>query len=167
MKQFLLTLLLGVAVGALGMAVIPRYFGFLLPDFLTPEQRVVEGQVVAKRIAPEGLLLTIETPEGAVLATFSARTEEIDLLVDQGDSIAFGLKMYKPFLEDPEIARVRKAAAQPPEPLEPAVEPETVPEPEPSPEPAGATGVRPPERPEADLVPREASEPTGEDGASR
>lgn len=154
MKRILLTLLLGVAVGALGMFLLPRYFGPLLPDFLKPEQRLVEGLVVAKRLAPEGLLLTIETPEGAVLATFSGRTEEIDLLVDQGDSIAFELKMYEPFLQDPDIARVRKAGSLPPEP---PAEPEAVSAPEPMPE-------VPPTEPEAATVPEEASEPSGNDG---
>lgn len=155
MKRFLLTLFLGVVLGALGMSFLPPYLTPYLPEMLKPTQRIVEGQVVAKRMSPEGLLLTIETPEGAVLATFTTRTEEIDLLVNKGDYVAFGLKAYKPFLQDPEIARVRKAERLPPEPPA-ATEPVRVPEPASATEPPAA-------EPEAATAPKEAAEPSGDD----
>jgi hypothetical protein len=49
---------------------------------------------------------------------------EIDLLIDQGDSVTLALSQYKPFLEDPTIAAVQKPrpglapgeAAPPPRP---------------------------------------------------
>jgi hypothetical protein len=67
--------------------------------------------VLVKRRDGERLLLTVETPRGAVLATFRERVAEIDLLVDEGDSVSLGLGRYRPFVEDPSVEGVHKAAS--------------------------------------------------------
>ncbi len=99
----------------------------------------IEGVVESKRWDDDRLLLTLVTADGAVLATFHRKVPEIDLLVAPGDSVSLALGRYRPFVEDPEIARVVKTPpaaeveASPPtvlqdEPLPPQVE-EAPPEP--------------------------------------
>ena len=118
MKVKILVLLLGILIG-LGAAVIfPAMRQRLTPTVLksAPTQGVVED----KRSEPDRLLLTVVTPGGAVLATFTKRVPEIDLLVEPGDTVSLALGGYRPFVEDPEIERVVKAPLQPEEPPPPA-----------------------------------------------
>ena len=68
----------------------------------------VEGPVAAKPMQDDRLLLTIVTPSGAILGTFKKKIEEINLLVETGDTVALTIPGYQPFLEDPEITRVAK-----------------------------------------------------------
>ena len=65
--------------------------------------------MVAKRLENDRLLLTVESEDGAVLATFKQRVPEIDLLVDTGDHVTLGITSYEPFVEDPKILGVKKA----------------------------------------------------------
>ncbi len=46
--------------------------------------------------------------EGALLVTFRKKLVEIDLLVQEGDTVALGIKSYRPFVDDPELRAVRK-----------------------------------------------------------
>ena len=78
----------------------------------------LEGPVLGKREEEGRLLLTVDALQGAVLATFSERVAEINLLVDVGDTITLGVTGYEPFIDDPLFRGVRKAtqtaaAAQP------------------------------------------------------
>lgn len=104
----LLTLLVGLAVGVSGTVLAPRLAGPFLPQAIRGSVQSVEGKVVAKRREQERLLLTILTAQGALLATFKTRVAEIDLLVEQGDTVTLALRRYDPFIEDPTIQRVRK-----------------------------------------------------------
>ena len=61
----------------------------------------------------ERLLLTVDTPQGAALATFTEKVAEIDLLVEEGDGVTLGLRGYEPFVNNPVIQGVRKSAAPP------------------------------------------------------
>ncbi|MDA8099017.1 MAG: hypothetical protein M0042_05270 [Nitrospiraceae bacterium] len=54
------------------------------------------------------LLLTVETPEGVLLATFSKKVDEINLLVNVRDAVEFSLPKYLPFIDDPKIIRVER-----------------------------------------------------------
>ena len=52
------------------------------------------------------VLLTLPTDGGTVLATFTVDLAEIDLMIQQGDSVALEVEEYAPFVENPKIARV-------------------------------------------------------------
>lgn len=110
MKAKSLLLLLGIVVGAAVVLFLPRLRERLVPAAWRPA--ATEGVVEEKRSEENRLLLTLVTEDGAVLSTFNERVAEIDLLVARGDTVGLSLDGYKPFVEDPEIVRVQKAAAE-------------------------------------------------------
>ncbi len=110
---FLLTFLIGVVLGVSGTYLAPDLIRPYLPEAIQGKSVTVEGTVVAKQRKQAWLLLTINTNQGALLATFKKRGEEIELLVNKGDTVEFVLRRYEPFVEDPVIKRVKKEKPQP------------------------------------------------------
>lgn len=108
MKPKLLIFSLGLVLGVLGAVFVPRLVSPMLPAALKAEAESVDGTVVRRQRDPERLLLTINTPQGAALATFTEKVAEIDLLVAEGDSVTLGLGTYAPFVDNPPIIAVRK-----------------------------------------------------------
>ncbi len=108
MKGRFLIFLVGVVVGAIGALLLPDFILSSLPKAPWATAWAAEGLVVAKQWDGEALLLTLQTDEGATLATFRDRVAEIDLLVEEGDRVSFTLRDYRPFVEDPGIRRVLK-----------------------------------------------------------
>lgn len=118
MRAKLLILLLGILVG-LGVGVLfPTVRERLTPASLKASP--TEGVVADKRREEDRLLLTLVTADGSVLATFTQRVSEIDLLVAKGDTVSLSLGGYRPFVEEPEIQRVMKAPPPPEQPPTPA-----------------------------------------------
>jgi hypothetical protein len=78
-----------------------------LPKDLRIGSRIVEGQVTKKQRDPNRVLVKIETQQGVILAAFTKRMAEIDLLVEPGDTIALALPGNQPFVDDPSIERVK------------------------------------------------------------
>ncbi len=113
MKGKLLTFLLGIVLGGAATIVLPRFVGPLLPAGLMSDAAAVEGTVVKRQRDEDRLLLTINTAQGAALATFTEKVAEIDLLVEEGDSITLALSDYEPFVDNPPIRAVRKAEPGP------------------------------------------------------
>jgi hypothetical protein len=109
----LFILILGVAIGAVGMSLLSRTAGSYLPESLRTKVEHVPGQVVRKQRDGDRLLLTVVTAQGAVLASFSRRVPEIDLLIEQGDNVTLALPRYEPFLQDPTIEAVQKPRSSP------------------------------------------------------
>jgi hypothetical protein len=105
----LLTFLVGLAVGVSGALLAPRLAGPYLPEALRGPTPVIEGEVAQKQRQGDRLLLTVVTPHGSMLVTFRKKVAEIDLLLEQGDTLTLILRQYAPFVEDPMIERVRKA----------------------------------------------------------
>ncbi len=108
MRVRLLMLFLGIVLGVAGTILLPRFLGPLLPAGLRSGGESVEGTVVRRQRDEERLLLTINTPQGAALATFTEKVAEIDLLVEEGDAVTLGLGAYEPFIDNPPIRAVRK-----------------------------------------------------------
>ncbi len=106
--SFLITLIIGVAFGIGITLYAPEIVGKYLPTDVGGTLKNVKGEVVAKGMKDKELLLTINTPEGAMLSTFRKNIEKIDLLVSNGDTIEIKISGYRPFIEDPIIARVKK-----------------------------------------------------------
>ena len=127
MKAKVLMLVLGVVIGVAASLLWPRFVSPRLPEGLRPKNEAVEGTVVRKQREGERLLLTINTSQGAALATFTERVPEIDLLVADGDTVTLALGTYEPFVENPTIQGVRKREV-PSEERQPVTVPETGPE---------------------------------------
>jgi len=110
-----LILLIGVALGVSGTILAPKLAGPYLPESFRAKAEVVEGEVDRKLREQDRLLLTVQTSQGTVLATFKQKVAEIDLLVQKGDTVTLALRRYEPFVEDPAIERVRKLQPTKPE----------------------------------------------------
>jgi hypothetical protein len=124
-SRFFSGLLIGLVLGWLGASLAPRSWQAYIPDAIRPGG-LVDGEVVEKSTEDNRLLLKLLTDQGLVLATFTERTEEIDLLVEKGDTVTIRVQRYQPFLEDPPIERVRRPTTTetPPPPKEmPEAEP--------------------------------------------
>jgi len=113
---------IGFVLGIVGAVVARPFLGERLPQAVGGKRQAVEGPVAAKQMQDDRLLLTIVTPSGAILATFTKKVEEINLLVETGDTVGLTIPGYQPFLDDPEITRVAKPtegmqrpSAQPPQ----------------------------------------------------
>ncbi len=118
--------LIGIAIGVTGTLLAPRYLGPYLPAGLGGGGATLEGPVLGKRQEEGRLLLTVDAVQGAVLATFSERVAEIDLLVDVGDTITLGVSGYEPFIDDPAFRGVRKATQAPATGRPSAAEPDAI-----------------------------------------
>jgi len=98
----------GIVLGVLGAVYLPGYVRPHLPDWMGGGSVVVTGTVAAKQKKDTSLLLTVETSSGVLLATFTRKVDEINLLINETDTIEFNLPQYKPFVDDPHIVRVAK-----------------------------------------------------------
>lgn len=103
-----LAFVVGLALGAGGALLAPRWVSPYLPQAIGVKTEPVEGEVTRKLNEEDRLLLTIVTAEGSILATFKKKIQEIDLLVEEGDLMTLALRRYEPFVHDPLIERVRK-----------------------------------------------------------
>jgi hypothetical protein len=99
------TLLVGVAAGVAGTLLLPRVAETYLPDLLG-RPALVEAQVIKKQREPNRVLLKVQTDQGPVLATFTTRVAEVDLLVEPGDRILLRLPRDRTFVDDPALERV-------------------------------------------------------------
>lgn len=107
--QFVLVLVVGISLGVGGMVFWPDVAASYLPAaYQAPKTENITGQVVWKLREGERVLLTVQTTQGAILATFKKKVEEIDLLVQEGDALTLKLSRYEPFVENPTIERVLK-----------------------------------------------------------
>ena len=112
----------GLILGILGTIFLPDYVRPYIPDWVEGKAAAVQGTVTAKLKKENALLLTVNTPEGALLATFRKRIDEIGLLVNEKDMIEFTLPKYTPFVDDPQIIRIVKEQQATPAPA-PVVQP--------------------------------------------
>lgn len=95
-------------MGVAGTLLGPRFASPYLPEVIRGKTELVEGVVVRKQQEPDRLLLTVVSERGAILATFRKKVAEINLLVEEGDTLTLALSGYRPFVDDPRVERVRK-----------------------------------------------------------
>lgn len=122
-RRTVVTFVVGVVVGVLLVVLARPFLGTRLPEAMSGKRESVTGPVAAKQREQGRLLMTIVTPAGAILGTFTKRVAEIDLLVQTQDTVTLAITGYQPFLQDPQITRVAKphayalpADSMPPEP---------------------------------------------------
>ena len=113
----------GLILGVLGTIFLPGYVTPYLPSWVVGKTTVVKGTVMAKQKKDNVLLLTVNTPQGELLASFKKKVDEIGLLVNEKDVIEFTLPKYMPFIEDPKVIRVVKEQPAEPEPAPPQPQP--------------------------------------------
>lgn len=111
-------LLIGIIVGGLAVHFAPEVLSPYLPDAVQKPGDGISGPVVAKRLEGDRLLVTVAAQQGAILVTFRKKLSEIDLLVEEGDTVALGVKQYRPFMQDPELRAVQKHEISEPSPAE-------------------------------------------------
>src|SRR5512137_920049 len=104
----LVPFVLGLVLGVLGAIFLPGQVRPYVPEWVMGKATVVKGTVAAKQKKENALLLTVNTPEGALLATFTKKVDEIALLVNEKDVIEFTLPKYAPLIDDPKITRILK-----------------------------------------------------------
>jgi hypothetical protein len=107
---------IGLVLGILGTIYLPGYVRPYIPGWAMGNTTVVKGTVAAKQKKENTLLLTVNTSEGALLATFTRKVDEISLLVNEKDAIEFTLAKYSPLIDDPRIIRIVKEQQAAPEP---------------------------------------------------
>lgn len=112
--------LLGVGLGLEAPFLISRYAQPYLPQFLQETVHPLTGTVTHKERQQDRLLMTITTQDGTILATFQKQVPEIDLLVEEQDSVTLDVKQYEPFVTDPPVIKVNKLTRQVPEPAQPS-----------------------------------------------
>ena len=115
---FAVTFLVGLVLGITGTVLGPRLLEPYLPSAIRGDLEGIEGAVMSKQRKGDRLLLTVQTTEGAILATFKKKLTEIDLLVAEGDMLTLARTGYRAFMEDPAIGRVRKQNHKKPQRLE-------------------------------------------------
>jgi hypothetical protein len=109
-RRFFPGFVLGFIVGAIAAVVSPSWWQALVPGALFPAGSM-ESEVLGKSREGDRLLLKLETEGGVLLATFTKRVQEIDLLVETGDRVTLHVPRYEPFLTDPRLDRVIKPEA--------------------------------------------------------
>ena len=117
MKYFIVYMtvfLLGVGAGVGAPILLSRYAQPYLPPILQKTAHPLEGTVTHKQRDQDRLLMTITTADGTILATFRKQVPEIDLLVEEQDSVTLDVGQYEPFVNDPPVLKVDKQIPQAP-----------------------------------------------------
>lgn len=109
---------LGVALGLGAPFLAARYAQPYIPQFLQETVHPLTGTVTHKERQQDRLLMTVTTRDGTILATFRKQVPEIDLLVEEQDSVTLDVKQYEPFVTDPPVIKVNKLTRQIPEPAQ-------------------------------------------------
>lgn len=105
---WLIAFIIGLAIGISGPLLAPKFLVPHLPQALQGKTETVEGLVTRKLKEKGQLLLTVSAPGGATLVTFEEKAKEIDMLVEQQDTITLSVSKYEPFLFDPNVVQVKK-----------------------------------------------------------
>ncbi len=108
----------GLLLGFFSAVMVDRMAPELLAPYtqdLIPADRMesIKGTVEKKQREGARLLLTLSTPKGVLLATFSKKVDELDLLIAEGYAVTIKLQSYSPFVENPKVERVDAGAGQP------------------------------------------------------
>lgn len=104
----IVTLLVGAALGVAGTVYVPPWLDPHLPKELRLKARVVEGQVIQKQRDGNRVLVKIQTDTGVILAVFTKRVAEMDLLIEPGATVALSLPSDQPVVDDPAIEHVKR-----------------------------------------------------------
>lgn len=114
----LATFLVGVAVGIGAANRGPALIAPYLPKAVSGVGKQIEGQVVRKQRDGNRLLVKVTTAQGPMLVTFTQKAPDLDVLLDNGDTVMLGIPGYATFVDDPIVEHV-KAGGRAPSPPPP------------------------------------------------
>lgn len=106
---FLVGAVVGAGVANKGSRLITTY----LPKSVSAPGERIEGLVVRKQRDGNRLLVKVSTPQGPMLATFTEKVADLDVLLDGGDTVTLLTHGYATFVEDPVLERVKEPARAP------------------------------------------------------
>lgn len=107
-------LILGFASAVMVDRMAPELLSPYTQDLIPVDQvEPIKGTVEKKQREANRLLLTLATPKGVLLATFSKKVDELDLLIAEGYAVTIRLKNYSPFVENPKVERVDAIPGRP------------------------------------------------------
>jgi hypothetical protein len=101
---FVVGAVVGAGVANKGSGLIAAY----LPKAVSAPGERIEGQVVRKQRDGNRLLVKVSTPQGPMLATFTEKVADLDVLLDSGDTVTLLTHGYATFVEDPVLERVKE-----------------------------------------------------------
>jgi hypothetical protein len=116
---FLVGAVVGAGVAQKGSGLVAGY----LPRAVGAPGQRLEGPVVRKQRDGNRLLVKVSTPQGPMLATFTEKVADLDVLLDSGDTVTLLTRGYTTFVEDPVLERVK----EPPRAPAPSVPPTSPP----------------------------------------
>jgi len=103
---FLVAVIVGAGVASRGTSLITPY----LPKVSSVPGEHIEGQIVRKQRDGNRLLVKLSTAQGPILATFTEKVADLDVLLDSGDTVSLLIRHYATFVEDPILERIKEAS---------------------------------------------------------
>ena len=117
------TLLVGIALGIGAAARGPAFVAPYLPKTVNAASARIVGQVVRKQRDGNRLLVKVDTAQGPLLAIFTQKVADLDVLLDPGDTVTLVTSAgYETFVNDPTFEGVKGPGR-----AEPAPAPTTAP----------------------------------------
>ena len=117
------TLLIGIALGFGAATRGPAFVAPYLPKAVNGASARIVGQVVRKQRDGNRLLVKVDTAQGPMLAIFTQKVADLDVLLDPGDTVTLVTSGgYETFVNDPTLESVKSTAR-----AEPAPAPATAP----------------------------------------
>jgi hypothetical protein len=111
------TLLIGVALGIGAATRGPAFVAPYLHKVANGSSARLVGQVVRKQRDGNRLLVKVDTAQGPLLAVFTQKVADLDVLLDPGDSVTLVTAGgYQTFVDDPALEDVKSPARAQPAP---------------------------------------------------
>jgi hypothetical protein len=115
------TLLIGIALGIGAATRGPAFVAPYLPKTVNGAPARIVGQVVRKQRDGNRLLVKVDTAQGPLLATFTQKVADLDVLLDPGDTVTLGTNAgYETFVNDPTLEGVKSPGRTEPAPAQPS-----------------------------------------------
>ena len=103
------TLVVGIAIGAAGAMKLPTRVDAYLPAVLRPSETHLTGPVLGKQRERDRVLLKIAADHQVLVATFTEKIPEVDLLVAVSDTVTLDVPgKLQSFVENPFIQAVTR-----------------------------------------------------------
>ena len=102
--SFLVGAVVGAGVATRGSSLIAPYW----PKVASAPGEHIEGQIVRKQRDGNRLLVKVSTAQGPMLATFTEKVADLDVLLDSGDTVSLLVRQYATFVDDPILERVKE-----------------------------------------------------------
>src|SRR5438445_2970876 len=122
------TLLIGIALGIGAATRGPAFVAPYLPKSVNGARTRIVGQVVRKQRDGNRLLVKVDTAQGPMLAIFTQKVADLDVLLDPGDTVTLVTTAgYETFINDPTFEGVKSSgrAERVPTPTTSPVNPKT------------------------------------------